>query len=322
MSEAITITPGLRANRNVWSAALSQAKSESDSLLWANVCVNKGRRRSKEKQMRRLLETGSRVLAIALSTYTLRTEAQATVEGTAVEANPNRPTVTSPATLTPVGYLQFENGSLYASDSGEFSTRTGINQVTKLTVVPRLELLVQSEPFVHSTRSDNPGSHIGEVFAGAQGVVLSGHEGQPTIALSYIHRLHQSLAPEVDIGTFLQSALVLVSDDHCGFHIDANAVFSEQVQEPARRGQFGQTISVSHALGKATISGEVWHFSQPLIKGNAVGNLWAVSYQLKPNVVIDSGFDHGLTSTSTRWEAFAGFTYLLPHRLWKSHEAR
>jgi hypothetical protein len=29
------------------------------------------------------------------------------------------------------------------------------------------------------------------------------------------------------------------------------------------------------------------------------------------------GFDHGLTDTSTRWEAFAGFTYLLPHKLWK-----
>ena len=32
--------------------------------------------------------------------------------------------------------------------------------------------------------------------------------------------------------------------------------------------------------------------------------------------VFDTGFQHGLTSTSTQWEAFAGFTYLLPHRLW------
>jgi hypothetical protein len=235
-----------------------------------------------------------------------------------VEANPSRPTVTSPATLTPVGYLQFENGALYANDSGEFSTRTGINQVTKLTVVPRLELFVQSEPFVHSAGSEHPGSHLGEIFAGAQGVLLGGHEGHATLAVSYIHRLHQSSAPELDIGTFRQNALLLLSCDHWGFHIDANAIFSEQVDEPVRRGQFGQTISVSHALKKATISGEIWHFSQPLIKGNAVGNLWAASYQLKPNLVIDGGFDHGLTSTSTHWEAFTGFTYLLPHRLWKS----
>src|SRR4029077_18161573 len=31
--------------------------------------------------------------------------------------------------------------------------------------------------------------------------------------------------------------------------------------------------------------------------------------------VIDAGFNHRLTDTSTRWEILAGFTYLLPHRL-------
>jgi hypothetical protein len=32
--------------------------------------------------------------------------------------------------------------------------------------------------------------------------------------------------------------------------------------------------------------------------------------------VLDAGFNRGLTGTSTRWEIFAGFTYLLPGRLW------
>jgi hypothetical protein len=50
------------------------------------------------------------------------------------EANPARPTVSTPATLTPAGYLQFENGALYAATSPEFSRRLGINQVTKLSV--------------------------------------------------------------------------------------------------------------------------------------------------------------------------------------------
>jgi hypothetical protein len=54
------------------------------------------------------------------------------------DANPGRPTVSTPATLTPVGYLQFENGVLFAQDSTEFSKRIGIGQVTKLAVRPRL----------------------------------------------------------------------------------------------------------------------------------------------------------------------------------------
>jgi hypothetical protein len=53
------------------------------------------------------------------------------------EANPGRPTVSTPATLTPVGYPQFENGTLFAEDSTEFSKRIGVGQVTKLSVLPR-----------------------------------------------------------------------------------------------------------------------------------------------------------------------------------------
>src|ERR1700681_1747734 len=65
------------------------------------------------------------------------------------EASPGRPTVSTPATLTPVGYLQFETGVLGASHSPEFSSRYGFNEVIKLSVAPRLELVTSSEPFVH-----------------------------------------------------------------------------------------------------------------------------------------------------------------------------
>src|ERR1700730_692737 len=75
------------------------------------------------------------------------------------EANPSRPTVSTPATLTPVGYLQFENGFLFAKDSLEFSERLALNQVTRLTVHPRIELILQSEPAVHSDLSTQHGLH-------------------------------------------------------------------------------------------------------------------------------------------------------------------
>jgi len=91
------------------------------------------------------------------------------------EANPARPTVSTPASLTPVGYLQFETGSLGATTSPEFGTRIGINQVTKLTVLPRPELLVLTEPYIHSSNSKGGDKeiHPGEVFVGAQNDWLS-----------------------------------------------------------------------------------------------------------------------------------------------------
>jgi hypothetical protein len=236
------------------------------------------------------------------------------------EANPGRPTVSTPATLTPVGYLQFENGGLYANDSSEFSTRFGINQVTKFTLASRIQLLALSEPFTHSTGAEVSGNRPGEVFAGVQTVLRKGEEYRPTISASYIRRLYESPAPEIDIGTFRQSALLLVSDDIGGFHFDLNGIVTEQADDTVRRAQFGQTLSISHPVGRFTVSGELWHFSQPLTNGNAVGNLWAASYPVKKNLIVDAGFNHGFTSSSTQWEGFAGFTYLLPHRLWKGHE--
>jgi hypothetical protein len=236
------------------------------------------------------------------------------------EANPGRPTVSTPATLTPVGYLQFENGGLYANDSSEFSTRFGINQVTKFTLASRIQLLALSEPYTHSTGAEVSGNRPGEVFAGVQTVLRKGEEYRPTISASYIRRLYESPAPEIDIGTFRQSALLLVSDDIGGFHFDLNGIVTEQATDTVRRAQFGQTLSISHPVGRFTVSGELWYFSQPLTNGNAVGNLWAASYPVKKNLIVDAGFNHGFTSSSTQWEGFAGFTYLLPHRLWKGHE--
>jgi hypothetical protein len=233
------------------------------------------------------------------------------------EANPARPTVSTPATLPPVGYLQFETGTLNARISPEFSTRLGINQVTKLALTPRFELFVQTEPYVHSRNGAEKAVHPGEVFAGAQAVLVSGHDSWPTVAVSYVRRLYESPAPELDLGTFRQSLVLLASTDLGGFHFDGNLIATEQTRGGVRRAQNAQTLSISHPLKKITIGGEVWHFSQPFLTSNTVGVLWEVSYPLRRNLILDVGVDRGLTNTSTHWEVFGGFTYLLPRRLWR-----
>jgi hypothetical protein len=233
------------------------------------------------------------------------------------EANPGRPTVSTPATLTPTGYLQFETGGLWANHSGEFSSRTALNEVIKLSVAPRLELLVSTEPVVHYRAQEITANGVAEVFLGAQAVLSPGEGAKPTVAVSYFHRAYDGGAPELDFGSPANSFLVLASADVKGFHYDANAMFNELMQGGVRRPQFGQSLSVSHPLlGKFTLSGEIWRFTQPFLRGNAVGNLWAVSYAAQKTLVFDAGFNRGLTGTSTHSEAFAGFTYLLPHRLW------
>ena len=155
------------------------------------------------------------------------------------EATPGRPTVSAPAALTPIGYLQFENGTLLAEHSTEFSNRFGVSQVTKLAVHPRLELLLESEPLAISQSEDQTAVHEGEVFAGVQSVLFSGTASRPTVSVSYIRRVHVSVAPELDIGSFRQLGLFLLSDDIHGFHVDMNGIVAEQAQDGVRRAQFG-----------------------------------------------------------------------------------
>jgi hypothetical protein len=231
-------------------------------------------------------------------------------------ANPGRPTVSTPATITPVGYLQFETGYLYANHSPEFSSQSNLNEVMKLSVLSRLQFLVSTSPFAHSRVNSQPTNGAGGVSLGAQAVLYKGEGTKPTISASYFRSIYDGDTPDLDIGSAKNSALILVSADVKGFHCDTNFMFNEQIADATHRAQFGQTLSISHPLaGKFGIAGEIWHFTQPFLHSNAVGNLWAINYNLKKNLVLDAGFNRGLTSTSTRWEVFTGFTYLLPHKI-------
>jgi len=245
----------------------------------------------------------------------------------APEANPGRPTVSTPATLTPVGYLQFETGVLGANHSPEFSSSYGLNEVIKLSVAPRLELLVSVDPVARSAVDGVTSNSPGDISLGAQAVIIPGEGARPTVAISYFHELYSGSAPDLDIGSATNSFLVLASADVKGFHFDANAFFNEMNEiapseggtndVTVRRAQFGQTLSISHHIaGRFAVSGEIWHFTQPFLRGQAIGNLWAVGYTARKTLVLDAGFNCGITDTSTRWEYFAGFTYLLPRRLW------
>ena len=231
-------------------------------------------------------------------------------------ANPARPTIATPATLTPVGYLQFESGFLYARDSPEFSSQSSVNEVVKLAVARRLQFIVGSGPVAHSCTMGEADNGTGDLLLGGQGVVYSGDGPRPTVALSYFRRVYEGSAPDLDIGSARNSALLLASAEVRGFHYDANYFVNEVVNAGIHRVQLGQTLSVSHPLpGKFGVTSEIWHFTQPFLRSNAVGNLWALNYNQRRNLVFDAGLDHGLTRTSTHWEIFAGVTYLLPHRL-------
>src|SRR5712664_2679792 len=132
------------------------------------------------------------------------------------QANPARPTVATPATLTPVGYLQFETGFLAAIHSPEFSSRYGLNEVIKLSVAPRLEFLANSEPAVRFTANGHGGCGAADTLVGLQTVVIAGEGARPTLAASYLRRVYNGSPPDLDFGTPNNSFLALASADVMG----------------------------------------------------------------------------------------------------------
>jgi hypothetical protein len=251
-------------------------------------------------------------------TLTLQPTAAQSVVAEEPEANPGRPTVSTPATITPVGYLQFETGFIPAYHSPEFSSIYSLTEAIKLAVAPRLQFVATGGPVAHSLEEGTSATRAADIFVGAQFVLYHGEGAKPALSVSYFHRAYDGGAPEFDIGSPNNSFLVLASADVKGFHYDANAFLTEMEQGPVRRGQLGQSLTISHPISsRFTLAGEIWHFTQPFLRSNAVGNLWAVSYSARKTLVLDAGFNYGLTGTSTSRETFVGFTYLLPHRLWR-----
>lgn len=254
------------------------------------------------------------------------------------EANPARPTITNPAHIPPVGYLQFEQGWLEAGGSPDGLKRQfSVVQTTKLSLTRWLMVQLASQPLAVSQVEDETGrpssqTDTGDLVAGVQTLLTRESGRKPTVALAYLQRVRAGSAPDIDLGSFSRSGVVLISGDLGAFHYDSNFSVSEQENDPVRRAQYGRTLSVTHDLfgraldDKLEISGEIWNFTQPVVattrsgaasvRSEAVGMLWALGYSARPNLVFDGGFDHGLTATSTAWQEFAGVTYLLPQRLW------
>src|SRR2546428_11985929 len=133
---------------------------------------------------------------ILLSLLTLVAHAQKP-DDTSIEANPARPTVSTPATLVPVGYLQFETGVLGATHSPEFSSRFGLNEVIKLSVARPLELLAAAEPGVHYRAGGRTANGTGEVFLGRQAGPLRGEGGRAPVAGGVFRRGGGCGGPEV-----------------------------------------------------------------------------------------------------------------------------
>ncbi len=261
------------------------------------------------------------------------------------QANPARPTVTTPAHLPPTGYLQFEQGVVRAGASpAGTNAQFAVSQVTKIALTSRILFQFLTQPYARSTLQSTgtqtyTSNDPGDLQPGGELVAHKAVGALPSITLGYIRRVRAGTSANLDVGEYSQSALVLLGGDlRGGFHYDSNLLFNEGSNGPQRRAQLGQTLAMSHGLfpvaTKQRLSGtvELSHFTQPfnhataagdyVARANAVDLLFVGAFSLRPNLIFDASVDRGLTSTSTHWQGGVGVTYIPPHRLWPDRHPR
>jgi hypothetical protein len=238
-------------------------------------------------------------------------------------ANPNRPTVANPADITQYGVLELEYGwdRVWPQENVH---ETSLGGLLKFGILCDIELRWNSTSFL--SRTDATGAHqsFGDNWLGPQIRFYKQTKRVPTLAFSYALKI-PSASTEDGLGTghVDHSFTFLASKDIAHFHVDFNATrfligrenkpaFDQTTfDQPAfdQNDQFN--LAFSHAIrGQLQFTGEFYGSTQlNRDTPSFISSLWALTYTITPRLVIDGGFESGLTPNGPHRHAFAGVTY-------------
>ncbi len=228
-------------------------------------------------------------------------------------ANPNRPTVANPADISQYGVLELEYG-LDRVWPGGGARQTSVGGLLKFGMLCDVELRWNTTSFLSQTDSGGTHRGIGENWLGPQVRVYKQTKLVPTVAFGYAVKIPSaSSADGLGSGRVDHSFTLLVSKDIAKIHFDFNAT-EFLIGRPGESG-FDKNQQVNLAFsrvlrGKLQFTGEFYgntelNSSTPRF----VSSLWALTYTVTPRLVIDGGFEPGITSGGPHRHGFFGATY-------------
>lgn len=230
-----------------------------------------------------------------------------------ISANPNRPTVASPANITQYGVLELEYGwDRVWPVKGV--TQTSANGLLKFAVLCDVELRWNTTSFL--SRTDASGTHrtFGDNWLGPQIRFYKQTKHVPSMAFSYAVKI-PSASTEAGLGSGAvdHQLTFLASKDVAKIHFDFNAseFWIGSANGSDRNQQFN--LAFSRAIrGPLQFTGEF--YGDTRLNGATPGfasSLWALTYTVTPRFVVDGGFEAGLTSGGPHRHLFFGLTYAI-----------
>jgi hypothetical protein len=230
-----------------------------------------------------------------------------------IAANPNRPTIANPADITQYGVLELEYGwdRLWP---GERVQQRSVGGLLKFGMLCDVELRWNTTSFLSQTDASGTHRSFGDNWLGPQIRVYSQTKRVPTLAFGYAVKI-PSASTEDGLGTghVDHAFTLLASKDIARFHFDFN-VTQFLVGRPNTSG-FDKNqqlnLAFSHVIRhRLQFTGEF--YGETRLNQATPGfasSLWALTYTVVPRLVIDGGFEAGLTSGGPHRHAFVGATY-------------
>jgi Putative MetA-pathway of phenol degradation len=230
-----------------------------------------------------------------------------------IAANPNRPTVSNPAHITQYGVLELEYGwDRLWPEEGIGQTFAG--GLLKFGLLCDIELRWNTTSFL--SQADATGTHqtFGDNWLGTEIRFHRQTTRLPTMAFGYAFKI-PSASTENGLGTGRvdHSFTFGASENIAHFNFDFN--FTQLLVGRPTASGFDKNqqlaLAFSHDIHRGLqFAGEFYGETQlnKTTPGFA-SSLWALTYTVIPRLVIDAGFEAGLTSGGPHRHAFFGATY-------------
>lgn len=247
----------------------------------------------------------------------------------AIQANPNRPTVADPADITQYGVLELEYGWDRVWPQPD-AHQTSLGGLVKFGLLCDVELRWSTTSFLRQTDATGTRQGFGDNWLGPQVRLYRQTAHVPTLALSYaVKILSASTDESLGTGRVDHAVTFLASKDVARWHFDFNATHFVVGRQNASGFDQNDQLNLAFSRpihGGLQFTGEFYGDTQlNAATPSFVSSLWALTYTITPRLVIDGGFEHGLTSGGPHRHAFVGVTYsignLYPGRRRKSQKA-
>ena len=242
-----------------------------------------------------------------------------------MQANPNRPTVANPADITQYGVLEVEYGWDHLWPYHDV-TQTSAGGLLKFGLLCDVELRWNTTTFLSQTDPTGTYRTFGDNWFGPQIRLYRQTKRVPTLSLNYALKIPSaSTAGGLGSGRVDHALTFLASKDIAKFHGDFN-VSELWIGRPGAPGfdrNQQMNLAISHGLiGGLQAQGELYGDTRLNATTPAfVSSLWALAYTVTPRLVVDSGYELGLTAGGPHRHVFAGLTYSIANLYpgWRQH---